>query len=92
MSWREGVVYQVYPRSFADSDGDGVGDLEGIRQRLDHLQWLGVDALWLSPVYPSPLADWGYDVSDYTDIDPRLGSLESFDRCWPKRTTAICAC
>ena len=80
MSWQDGVVYQIYPRSFADSDGDGVGDLEGITQRLDHLRWLGVDALWLSPVYPSPLADWGYDVSDYTDIDPRLGSLESFDR------------
>jgi alpha-glucosidase len=80
MSWREGVVYQIYPRSFADSDGDGVGDLEGIRGRLDHLQWLGVDALWLSPVYPSPLADWGYDVSDYTDIDARLGTLAGFDR------------
>jgi len=80
MPGRGEVVYQVYPRSFADSDGDGVGDLEGIRQRLDHLRWLGVDALWLSPVYPSPLADWGYDVSDYTDIDPRLGSLEAFDR------------
>ena len=80
MSWREGVVYQVYPRSFADSGGDGTGDLEGIRRHLDHLQWLGVSALWLSPVYPSPLADWGYDVCDYTAIDPQLGSLEEFDR------------
>jgi alpha-glucosidase len=80
MSWRDGVVYQIYPRSFADSDGDGTGDLEGIRRHLDHLQWLGVSALWLSPVYPSPLADWGYDVSEYTAIDPRLGTLEEFDR------------
>jgi alpha-glucosidase len=80
MSWREGVVYQIYPRSFCDSDGDGTGDLEGIRSRLDHLQWLGVDALWLSPVYPSPLADWGYDVSDYTAIDLLLGTLDQFDR------------
>ena len=79
MSWRDGVVYQIYPRSFQDSNGDGVGDLEGIARRLDHLQDLGVDAMWLSPIYPSPLADFGYDVSDYTDVDPVFGSLESFD-------------
>ena len=74
-----GVVYQIYPRSFQDSDGDGIGDLEGIRSRLDHLAWLGVDALWMSPIYPSPLADFGYDVSDYTEVDPRLGTLDDFD-------------
>jgi alpha-glucosidase len=74
------VVYQVYPRSFQDSDGDGVGDLAGIRSRLDHIAWLGVDALWLSPIYPSPLADFGYDVSDYTDVDPAYGDLAEFDR------------
>jgi alpha-glucosidase len=74
------VVYQVYPRSFQDSDGDGVGDLAGIRSRLDHLAWLGVDALWLSPIYPSPMADFGYDVSDYTDVDPAFGDLEDFAR------------
>jgi alpha-glucosidase len=74
-----GVVYQIYPRSFQDSDGDGIGDLEGIRSRLDHLAWLGVDALWMSPIYPSPLADFGYDVSDYTDIDPAFGTLDDFD-------------
>jgi alpha-glucosidase len=73
------VVYQVYPRSFQDSDGDGVGDLAGIRSRLDHLTWLGVDALWLSPIYPSPLADFGYDVSDYTGVDPVFGDLAEFD-------------
>jgi alpha-glucosidase len=72
-------VYQIYPRSFQDSDGDGVGDLAGIRQRLDHLSHLGVDAIWLSPIYPSPLADFGYDVSDYTAVDPAFGSLEDFD-------------
>jgi alpha-glucosidase len=72
------VVYQVYPRSFQDSNGDGVGDLAGVRARLDHLVWLGVDALWLSPIYPSPLADFGYDVSDYTDVDPVFGDLDDF--------------
>ena len=77
---RAPVVYQVYPRSFQDSDGDGVGDLAGIRSRLDHLAWLGVDALWLSPIYRSPLADFGYDVSDYTDVDPVFGDLAEFDR------------
>ena len=79
MWWRDAVVYQIYPRSFQDSDGDGVGDLRGITQRLDHLAWLGVDAFWLSPIYPSPLADFGYDVSDYTAVDPQLGSLADFD-------------
>jgi len=79
MWWQEAVVYQIYPRSFQDSDGDGVGDLRGITQRLDHLAYLGVDALWLSPIYPSPLADFGYDVSDYTGIDPRFGTMDDFD-------------
>ena len=79
MWWQNAVVYQIYPRSFQDSDGDGVGDLRGIEQRLDHLTYLGVDAFWLSPIYPSPLADFGYDVSDYTDVDPVFGSLDDFD-------------
>jgi alpha-glucosidase len=77
--WENAVVYQIYPRSFQDSDGDGIGDLRGIEQRLDHLSWLGVDAFWLSPMYPSPLADFGYDVSDYTAIDPVFGTLADFD-------------
>ena len=78
--WRRGVIYQIYPRSFMDSDGDGVGDLPGILERLDHLTWLGVDAVWLSPVYPSPMVDFGYDVSDDTDVDPVFGTLEDMDR------------
>ena len=78
--WQTAVIYQIYPRSFLDTDGDGVGDLEGIRRGLDHLEWLGVDALWLSPIYPSPMADFGYDVSDYCDIDPTFGDLATFDR------------
>lgn len=77
--WRDAVVYQVYPRSFADSDGDGVGDLEGIRSRLGYLELLGVDALWLSPVMRSPMADHGYDVSDPRDIDPLFGDLAAMD-------------
>jgi alpha-glucosidase len=77
--WENAVVYQVYPRSFQDSDGDGEGDLAGIRRRLDHIANLGADALWLSPIYPSPMADGGYDVSDYEDVDPRFGTLAELD-------------
>jgi alpha-glucosidase len=82
--WRTGVLYHIYPRSFQDSNGDGVGDIAGILQRLDHLAGapgsLGVDGIWLSPVYPSPMADFGYDVADYTGVDARLGSLNDLDR------------
>src|SRR5919108_2074097 len=78
--WRSGVLYQIYPRSFADADGDGVGDLQGIIDHLDHLEWLGIDGIWLSPLTPSPNADWGYDVSDYTSIHPDFGDLDAFDR------------
>lgn len=77
--WREAVVYQIYPRSWADANGDGIGDMQGIRSRLDHLVGLGVDAVWLSPFYPSNLADGGYDVIDYRDVDPRIGSLADLD-------------
>ncbi|HEY3296083.1 MAG TPA: alpha-amylase family glycosyl hydrolase [bacterium] len=78
--WQSGIIYQIYPRSFQDSNGDGIGDLPGILQRLDYLRYLGVDAIWLSPIFPSPMADFGYDVSDYTAIDPMFGTLEDFDR------------
>ena len=61
--WKRAIIYQIYPRSFQDTNGDGIGDLNGIRQRLDYLAWLGVDALWISPIYPSPMADFGYDIS-----------------------------
>ncbi len=78
--WQEAVVYQVYPRSFCDTTGDGVGDLNGIGAHLDHLVWLGVDAVWLSPICRSPMADNGYDVSAYDDVDPLFGTLADFDR------------
>jgi len=78
--WQTAVVYQIYPRSFADATGDGVGDLEGLRRRLDHLAWLGVDVVWLSPIFPSPMKDFGYDVADYCDVDPLFGSLDDLDR------------
>ncbi|MFT4044545.1 MAG: glycoside hydrolase family 13 protein [Gordonia sp. (in: high G+C Gram-positive bacteria)] len=77
--WRHAVVYQIYPRSFADGNGDGIGDLAGIISRVDYLAALGVDAVWLSPFYPSALADGGYDVDDYRNVDPRIGTLEEFD-------------
>ena len=77
--WRGGVIYQIYPRSFQDSNGDGIGDLRGILDRLEHVASLGVDAIWLSPIFTSPMADMGYDVSNYTDIDPLFGSLADFD-------------
>ncbi|HXJ32556.1 MAG TPA: alpha-amylase family glycosyl hydrolase [Candidatus Eisenbacteria bacterium] len=78
--WKTAVVYQIYPRSFLDTGGDGVGDLEGIRRRLEHLVWLGVDAVWLSPVFRSPMKDFGYDVADYCDVDPLFGTLADLDR------------
>ncbi|VIO81518.1 alpha-amylase family glycosyl hydrolase [Bradyrhizobium ivorense] len=77
--WRHGIFYQVYPRSFQDTDGDGVGDLRGIIERLPYLTRLGVDAIWLSPIFPSPMVDFGYDISDYTGIDPLFGTMEDFD-------------
>src|ERR1044071_1172304 len=73
--WQRGIIYQVYPRSFMDSNGDGVGDLRGLISRLDYLRGLGVDAVWLSPIFPSPMKDFGYDVSDYTGIHPLFGTL-----------------
>ena len=78
--WRSGVVYQIWPRSFADGNGDGVGDLLGVIERLDHLVYLGVDAIWLSPIFPSPMVDGGYDISDYRGIHPDFGTIDDFDR------------
>ncbi len=77
--WQHGIIYQIYPRSFKDSNGDGIGDLPGITSKLDYLRWLGVDALWLSPIYPSPMADFGYDITNYTGVHPLFGSLEDLD-------------
>src|ERR1700730_18621303 len=77
--WRNGVFYQIYPRSFQDSNGDGVGDIRGIIERLPHVKALGVDAIWLSPIFPSPMAAFGYDISDYVAIDPLFGAMADFD-------------
>src|SRR5436190_23519875 len=77
--WQRGAIYQIYPRSFADSDGDGIGDLAGITAHLDHLAALGVDVVWLSPIYPSPQDDAGYDISDYRDVDSTFGTLAELD-------------
>lgn len=78
--WQKSIFYQIYPRSFQDSNNDGVGDLQGIINRLDYLKWLGIEAIWLSPIYPSPMADFGYDISDYQNIHPLFGSLGDFDK------------
>src|SRR6478672_4785450 len=77
--WQTAIIYQIYPRSFQDSGEDGVGDLQGIEQRLDHVVELGADAIWLSPIFTSPMADFGYDISNYTDIDPLFGNLADLD-------------
>ncbi|HET6784372.1 MAG TPA: alpha-amylase family glycosyl hydrolase, partial [Pseudoxanthomonas sp.] len=82
--WRGAVIYQIYPRSFMDSDGNGVGDLPGIVDKLDYIASLGVDAIWISPFFKSPMADFGYDIADYRDVDPLFGSLGDFDRLLAK--------
>src|SRR3954464_6545699 len=78
--WQHAVFYEIYPRSFADSNNDGIGDLPGIDSKLDYLHWLGVDAVWISPMFPSPQVDFGYDVSDYENVDPKYGTLADMDK------------
>ena len=78
--WKHAVVYEIYPRSFQDSNGDGIGDLNGITSRLDYLRDLGIDAIWITPMYPSPQVDFGYDISDYEAVDPQYGTLADMDR------------
>jgi alpha-glucosidase len=92
--WEKGVIYQIYPRSFSDSNADGIGDLEGVIRKLDYLndgseQSLGIDAIWLNPIFPSPMADFGYDVSDYCNIHPFFGDLDVFVGWLLQRTSAI---
>src|SRR5450759_4342288 len=77
--WQQGVIYQVYPRSFKDNNGDGIGDLRGIISQLEYLTWLGINAIWISPIYPSPMADFGYDIANFIDVDPIFGDLTMFD-------------
>src|ERR1700687_2437062 len=78
--WKHAVIYEIYPRSFQDSNGDGVGDINGITSRLDYVRGPGIDDLWIRPMYPAPLVDFGYDISDYSSIDPLYGTLADFDR------------
>ncbi|MEA2542524.1 MAG: alpha-glucosidase, partial [Acidobacteriaceae bacterium] len=78
--WQYGILYEVYPRSFQDTNGDGIGDLQGILKRLDYLAELGIKAVWIAPFYPSPMADFGYDIADYCNVDPRFGNLSDFDQ------------
>lgn len=82
--WQKAVVYQVYPRSFQDANGDGIGDLQGIEQRLDYIKKLGADVIWLNPIYASPDKDNGYDISDYEDINAKFGTMQDFDRLLQK--------
>lgn len=77
--WKRTIVYQIYPRSFQDSNGDGIGDLKGIESRLEHFKWLKIGAIWLSPVYKSPMVDFGYDISDFKAIDPVFGTMDDFE-------------
>src|SRR3954453_3170888 len=78
--WQHAVFYEIYPRSFADSNNDGIGDIPGINSKMDYLHWLGVDAIWISPMFPSPQVDLGYDVSDYENVDPKYGTLADMDK------------
>ena len=89
--WKNAVLLEIYPRSFQDSNGDGIGDLNGITERLDYLKKLGVDGIWLSPIYPSPQVDFGYDISDYENIDPQYGTLADSTVSSPKLRNAISA-
>ena len=82
--WRGAVIYQIYPRSFLDTNGDGVGDLPGIIARLDYIASLGVDAIWISPFFKSPMADFGYDIADYREVDPLFGNMADFERLLAK--------
>src|SRR6202162_4847001 len=77
--WQAGILYQIYPRSFQDSNGDGIGDISGIISRLPYLRELGIDAIWLSPIFPSPMVDFGYDIADYTGVDPLFGTMGDFE-------------